>query len=185
MPVEHGFRPRPIGQPNFAPFNDGVSGSGGSRREESGKQLIPISITEASLRAAMEEERRFTESRGFVFYPTLFMWRELNMTKTDLKLALFPDEVNRYLDEVKIAVVSLGYATLEPDQQRHFRRYLRQRAEVWETDHIQLSDEGKQLVRTITNVTGVPYNPLQSTFYFSTILNQPDPPQRTEGNIKR
>jgi hypothetical protein len=46
----------------------------------------------------------------------------------------------------------------------------------WEHAHyIKLPEVGRQLLKRITNVVGIPYDPPQDTFFFSTVLNRPEP----------
>src|SRR5205823_3507970 len=112
--------------------------------------------------------------------PTQFMYSSLLDTQSKLLYAYFPTETQQYVEEIALVVAMQGYGTLDPEQQMHIRSHIRERATVWETDHIKLSEEGKQLIQMISNVTGVPYNPMQDTFYFSTVLNRPEPKIETK-----
>lgn len=191
-----------LGQPNFQQFKDGLPGGGGSGQQLN-RGVIPSSLDpfEARLHGLLEQQRAYSESKGWYFHPSEYLFsyllRERGIFQGEVPKGVDVEEAHALGQKMALALGILAYPEWRPQDQSDFREILQtdgfiqycEEAQLqgkreafidwdreWEHDHyIKLPEAGRQLLKRITNVVGVPYDPQQDTFFFSTVLNQPEP----------
>ncbi len=185
------------------PGNNGVLGSGTGERWGQQGRLLPSSIDsiEIGLNELLERQRSYAAGKGLYFNSSHYIYGQLLRRSSDLYAAIVPggnvEEAKELAGKMALAVGILAYPKWRPQDQIRFRRTLHtdryiQYCEAeqlqWKHDgfinwdrgekhdhYIKLPEVGRQLLKRITNVVGIPYDPQQETFFFSTVLDQPEP----------
>jgi hypothetical protein len=158
---------------------------------------------ETQLYEMLDQQSATAASKGEYFNPSRFIYGYLRRGTTFLSRDEVPEGVSveaaqTLSGKMAFALGILAYQQWRAEDQMKFRGNLqtvgyiadyceeaqlqwKQEAYIdwdreWEHDHyIKLPEIGRQLLKCVTNVVGVPYNPQQDTFYFSTVLDQPEP----------
>jgi len=157
---------------------------------------------ETQLHDMLERQKAIAASKGEYFNPSEFMYSFLQQRSAWLFKWEIPDgveieEAEAQGHKMALALGILAYPQWRPENQLDFRdtlhtdgfiQYCEEAQLMWQQrgfidweredphDHyIKLPETGRQLLKCITHVVGIQYNPQQDTFYFSTVLNQPEP----------
>jgi hypothetical protein len=178
----------------------------GERNDQPERELVPSSLDsiEADLHAMLERQRAYSEIKGWYFTPSKYMYGQLLQRSVDLFQSEVPEgviveTVELLAGKMALAVGILAYPQWRSKDQMELREGLQELGfiryceeaeqdinqwydEDYHHDHyVRLPEQGRQLLKHIANVTGIPYNPKQDTFFFSTVLKQPEP-NGTEGS---
>ncbi len=199
MAVERGFSPRP-GQEKRAAFNAGLPQAGGNREQGRGLISSPFDIYETAINEMVERGRSYTASRGEYFNPSAYVYGKLLRRSVDLfqvPAGATIEEARQLAGKIALALGILAYPKWRSQDQKSFRQSLHTAGKIayceeaeaqwkqegnidWEKEeghahYIKLPEVGRELLKRIANVVEVPYNSQQDTFYYSTVLDQPEP----------
>ncbi len=188
---------RSFGQPVFQQFEG--NGNDVPSQQDIVPRPNPLDAIETDLHTMLDRQRGYAESKGFYFNPSQYLYGQLLRRSGDLFQSEVPEGVTveaakQLAGKMALAIGILAYPQWRLEAQMSFREGLQelgfiryceeaeQDIERWydETYHphdhyVRLPEQGRQLLKRITNVTGIPYDPQQDTFFFSTVLNQPKP----------
>lgn len=186
MPVEHGSRPRPIGQRLNAPFNDGASSGGILRQGEPGRRgRVSVESRLLSVFNGIERHEGLPVnarkvSEAFYRYQDQVVARiaEIKGTKTILdSLPLQTQEERAFIDtirRVRDAFDIVAYPFFDSTYQQVLSSEVYGNP-LFDTDpepthqgEFILTPEEKRILSQITTAAGIPDNPGQQTYsYFS------------------
>lgn len=191
MPVEHGFRPRPIGQRLNAPFNDGASSGGILRQGEPGRrgrvsvesrllsvfngierhEGLPVNARKVSEAFYRYQDQVWAKARGLTITEIPGKTPRINEIRTPISEDKALLEVIRH---VRDAFDIVAYPFFDSTYQQvlsgevYGNPLFDADPEPTHQGEFTLTPEEKRILSQITTAAGIPDNPDQQTYsYFS------------------